>query len=478
MRLTSRPVLAFLIGLALIIAGFIFLLRGCLSRYDERFARTPLLLVENKGQQRLVSLVEYQRAVNYSRSGGMTRKTIRVTYYLQAHDVQTGAVTGSVKIKKGKAIKQYPVELIAASGPYAWLFAGELMAFDAFTLEKKADIAELEKENPGLKGLFPAERRYYAYRPGDRDILFTSTDGRIWKLDLVSLKATESTEDPGLTPAEQAVERLNKAVQANRDAQDSLYQQKSYRPARAYQAGQLDAATYRSLQAAYMKEREMLSKQRDSLYTALRQAEKQTRESSDLERKKEQLQRGNAGFDQLRVNQDTLAGQWWGLYTAAELQKAGGRFDWQSAYGETARRQLYTAPLSENREGEPEIRPENARPAALRSSYLQGGFLLDKNTALPVRLAGGERLIIHRDKLGREGSIQVSRVSGNAGTDRWTVNSGLAEWGDWLLTSQSLIILGSRHPELSSGENNRLLVIELNSGKTSVYDYFNDKLER
>lgn len=478
MRLTSRPALAFLIGLGLIIAGFIFLLRGCLSRYDERFAKSPVLLVENKGEQRLVSLVEFQRAVNYSRNGGMVRKSVRVTFYLQTHDVQTGAVTGSVKIKKGKAIKQYPVELIAAAGPHAWLFAGELMAFDAFTLEKKADIALLEKQNPALTGLFPAERRYYIYRPGDRDIHFTSTDGRGWKLDLVSLKATESSEDPGLSPAEQAVERLRKAVQANRDAQDSLYQQKSYRPAQAYRAGQLDAATYRALQASYMEERDELSKERDSLYTALQQAEKHNRESADLGRKKEQLQSGNTGFDQLRVNQDTMAGQWWGLYTAAELEKADGRFEWQSAYGETARRQLYFAPLSLNREGEPAIVRGSARPAPLRSSYLQGGFLLDKNTALPVRLAGGEWLIIHRDKLGREGSIQVSRVSGNAGTDKWTVNSGLAEWGDWILTAQSLLILGSRHPELSAGENNRLLVINLSSGKTAVYDYFSDKLEK
>lgn len=478
MRLTSRPTLAFLIGLVLIIGGFIFLLRGCLSRYDERFARNPLLLVEDNGRQQLVSLVEFQRAVNYSRSGGFVRKTVRVTFYLQTHDVKTGAVTGLVKVKKGKSIKQYPVELIAASGPHAWLFAGELMAFDAFTLEKKADIALLEKQNPFLTGLFPAERRYYTYRPGEPVIRFTSTDGRTWKLDLRSLKASETTEDPGLSALEQNVVALNKAIQANRAAQDSLYQQKNYRPSRAYQAGEMDAGSYRALQTRYMSERDQLSKERDSLYQALQQAEREKRESGDLDRKREQLQRGSIGFDQLRVNQDTAAGQWWGLYTAAEMEKTGGRVDHQTSYGETARRRLYFANLSRSRDREPEIQKGSARLAPLRNSYLQGGFLLDKKTAMPVQLAGNERLIIHRDKLGREGSIQVSRISGTTPDERWTVNSGLSDWGDWMLTSSYLILLGSRHPELSSGENNRLLIIDLNSGKTAAYDYFSDQLEK
>ena len=42
-----------------IVAGFIFLLRGCLSGYDERSAITPVLYFEKDGKAVVFSIVEY-----------------------------------------------------------------------------------------------------------------------------------------------------------------------------------------------------------------------------------------------------------------------------------------------------------------------------------------------------------------------------------------------------------------------------------
>ncbi|MEI9809658.1 MAG: hypothetical protein WDO16_18345 [Bacteroidota bacterium] len=60
------------------------------------------------------------------------------------------------------ARRQYhPVELMGAANKQAWVFMGELMAFDPFTLEEKADLELLQERNPQLKDRFPMERRFY-----------------------------------------------------------------------------------------------------------------------------------------------------------------------------------------------------------------------------------------------------------------------------------------------------------------------------
>ncbi|MBK8520678.1 MAG: hypothetical protein IPL54_07250 [Chitinophagaceae bacterium] len=51
--------------LAAVIAGFIFLLRGCMSRYDERSAITPVLFFEKADKGIVFSIIKYGKATSY-----------------------------------------------------------------------------------------------------------------------------------------------------------------------------------------------------------------------------------------------------------------------------------------------------------------------------------------------------------------------------------------------------------------------------
>ncbi len=158
MLLNARPVLGIILAAALIVIGFVYLLKGCLAKYDERFAKPPVLLFEKDGKSVVFAITEFQKTVSYSRKGGMVRKSVNTTYYIQTNDAATAEILAEKKVKKQREIKNHPVEIMGASGDNAWLFMNEPMAFDAFTLELKADKEVLEKKNPSLSGKFPPPR--------------------------------------------------------------------------------------------------------------------------------------------------------------------------------------------------------------------------------------------------------------------------------------------------------------------------------
>jgi len=83
-------------------------------------------------------------------------------------------------------------------------------------------------------------------------------------------------------------------------------------------------------------------------------------------------------------------------------------------------------------------------------------------------------LVVYKDKIGNEGKILMSRVN-EEGAIRWTFDTGLTDWIDWLYTGKQLFILGADKRELSSDQSNVLWCIDLTTGKASRYDYFTDK---
>lgn len=476
MRLTARPVIGIIIAAVLIVIGFVYLLKGCLAKYDERFAKPPVLLFEKNGKSVVFAITEFQKTVSYSRKGGMVRKSVNTTYYIQTNDAATAEMIAEKKVKKQREIKNHPVEIMGASGNNAWLFMNEPMAFDAFTLELKADKAAMEEKNPSLNGKLPDERRYYFFNPADKNIYFTAKDGTKWKLNTQTLMATQEEYDEDQSPLKQQIALLEKAEKKNREDQDSLYQQKNLRPSKQYAAGQITREEFGRIQKIYFEERTLLSKALDSLRVIKRMLEAQERSGQDLERAIKNLQRGSTGYYNLKINQDTVNGHWFGLYAKNEFDKLYNRMLHQSENDETARRQLYKSTVSRNSNGDWQIEKEKAALVDGNVSFLHGGFLLDKKTALPVHLAGPDAfLIIHKQEVGQKASILISRVT-LKGKILWTFNTKLADWLDWQVNSKQLIITGTNNEELSGNEANVLICIDLVNGKAVGYDYFKRKL--
>src|SRR5689334_20481085 len=112
------------------IAGFMFLLRSCLSRYDERSVISAPLLFEENGKTVVFSLVKFEKTTSYQQNAGFIRKSVNTSYTLQINDAGTADKLLEQPLKTHQEIKSYPVEIIGASKNLAWVFAGELMAFN------------------------------------------------------------------------------------------------------------------------------------------------------------------------------------------------------------------------------------------------------------------------------------------------------------------------------------------------------------
>lgn len=173
--------------LAAVVALFIFGLRSCLSKYDERSALPPALYFKKDSSSVLVSLVKFSKTNSYSESQGMIRKSVTNYYYIQNNDAVTGAKISSVEI--GDEIKHFPEKMLGTDGRNAWVFLNELLAFDAFSLQKVADIEIIEAKNPSLSGMMPLESNYYKFDDQLQAIIFTSNDGKEWLLDSKTLIA-------------------------------------------------------------------------------------------------------------------------------------------------------------------------------------------------------------------------------------------------------------------------------------------------
>lgn len=472
MRIGKLFVGGFLV-IALFVMGLLFLIRGCLSKYDERFALAPLLHFEKGNQSVLFSLVQNEKTTSYQQNGGMVSKSVNTTYLVQQNDAVSGAKTAIQQVKRHQDIKQFPVEVMGASEGLAWVFMGEPMAFDPFTLEKKADIAMLETKNPVLKGRFSNERRFYRFNTADKQLYFTATDGTKWKLNTTTLLASANNDDPEKSSWEVLIKQSEKLQELNRAAQDTLYAQRN--PGKLYSEGKISAQEFSQRQKGYYQLQAVLYKERDSLYAVMAALREQESVQRQLRSAIESLQRLKPSYSQIKTNQDTVAGKWYGLYAVNEWDKLYERVQYQGTYDETARGQFYTASYGPSRSGMAVIHKDSAVIKTPAQYFLNGGFLLNKTTALPIRLSNpAGYLVVHKDKIGNEGKILISRVN-EEGAVRWTFDTGLTDWVDWLYTPQQLFILGKDNPELSSDQSNVLWCIDLTTGKASRYDYFTDK---
>ena len=455
-----------LIFIILIIAGFFFLLKSCLSQFDERFAMPPILYFEKDGKAVVLALIQFQDVSNYSSKNGVTRKSIDAEYFLQSNDAITGTKIMDKYICNHAEINAYPVEIIGAADNKAWVFIGELMAFDPFTLEKVADTRSLEEKNPALKDKFPKERTYYVFDAQRQCIFITAKDGSKWKLDLNTLTAAEA---PAMDKSAEGAElaELNRIEEKSRLRFDSI----NASVTSLFKEGRINRTEYGNMLKNVQAERDVHYKLRDSLSSIKDALRNKQRTAEEKKRKLGHINRTISTYQFMRSNQDTLRGRWTGLYSAKEMAGLSDRFSDQGANDETERRQLYMSNY-DIRNGELTFVKQSARVIS-DEAFLHGGFLLDKKNAEPIRFRDAY-LILHKDQVGQEGKIIVSRLDYD-GKLMWSFNSGLKEWNDWILAGTRLIVLGSAHEELSSGECNVLWCIDLETGKAVMYDYFKDK---
>jgi hypothetical protein len=430
-------------------------------------ALPPSLFFQNGKQALIFSIVEYKKATSYSSGGAITTKTVSTTFYIQTNHAETGEKIAIKKIKHNSDIKNYPVKVMGGTAGRAWVFIGEPMAFDPFTLEKIADKKIIEEKNPWLKGKMPEQSQFYKYLQATDEIRITATDGIIYSLSANSLLAVALEENLMLQdPYEVNIKNteLNSENYNLYRVSNQLYSQRKMNP-----------SAYRDSSEAFEKRRRSYRQVTDSLEDLLRSLEAAKRNSNSRRSALENLNNSRAGFSNITVDADTFHGIWYGLKTPVTIDKINSRFNYQHMYGETDRNKLYSSGYKIQLKPGADIEFDKPRKIC-DSVFLQGGFLLDKKTALPIHTGQDHGFIIcHKEKVGNEGNMMISAVS-LTGEVGWTVNTGIKDLEDYLITPDRLVLFGADNKEIGSGEINLLLSIHLTTGKTITYDYFTDKL--
>ncbi|PZR24844.1 MAG: hypothetical protein DI535_20765 [Citrobacter freundii] len=471
MSFPVRLTFSIVLFMVFVVVGFMYLLRGCLSKYDER-SISPKVLYFEKGNNKVVfAVLQYDKATSYERSGGFVNKTVSTTYSIQINDAVTAEKLNEKEIKEHSDIKNHPVEIMGASGDHAWVFMSEPMAFDPFTLKTIAAVHDLEERNPALKGKFPEERRYYRFDNNDHNLYITAKDGSAWMIDGKTFVASQQEF------AEQGVDarirELEKMLKENARQRDSMLENNLRRPSRQLASKEIDMKTFKQLTGIFNQERARVDAQRDSLQKLLTELNESKREKEEFSRRAESLQ-DKFQFSQARLNGDTTDGKWIGLYSEKEMDELYENFSYRVAYDETARRRWYTSALKPGRNSDMVVDKENTQVSTCLEKYLDGGFLVDNTTGKPLRLPDGSRVVIYKNQIGNEGKIQLGKID-NKGVLKWSIDTGLTEWADYLFNGKQLIITARDNKELSGDECNILLLVNVENGKGEEFDYFEQR---
>ena len=199
----------------------------------------------------------------------------------------------------------------------------------------------------------------------------------------------------------------------------------------------------------------------------------------DRQRQIENFVTGSKSYTGICTAGDTMNGKWYGMLSSADLEKPDTRFQYRSVYTETARNKFYSAVVTVKDPSRKAVELLLAEPEKLSDAvYLQGGLLFDKATALPIHLSDDSGfLVCYKEKVGYQGNIMLARID-LKGTAKWSMNTKLSEFLDWIYTGKRLIILGVDNKELSSDEANLLMIIDLQNGTMITHDYFTDKMRK
>ena len=477
MLMMKRSAITITVIILALVAGFIFLLRGCLSAYDERSAQPPVLSFEKDGKSVIVAIVKDEEATSYKSSGGMTSKSVSVDYYLQTNDAVTGEKIKSKKIKDHSDVKNFPITMLGKGNGNAWMFIGEPLAYDPFTLEKIADKKIIEDKNPALKGKMPEQANFYKYNTSTDELVITATDGLKYLLSTATLLATPIDDDDIAKSPLQAKIKEFQNLQKYYNKLNESYYEKFRSFSTLYSDKQISYTTYLDSTKYFNRQNDKIRDIIDSLNTEVRDLEALKRMDDDRIRDIDNLEGNNKSFSSICSDADTMNGQWYGLKTATELEKMSPHFEHRNSYTETARNQLYTATITAKDPTKKVMELVIGEPEKLNAAvYLQGGFLLDKQTALPIHLTNEDGFIIaYKEKVGYEGFIILSRID-LKGNVKWTYNTNSKTLADWTYNGKSLIVLTTDNKELSSGDANVLSIINIQSGQVVVYDYFTDKM--
>lgn len=455
------------------IFGFVMLMKSCTDKYDQRFKISKGLVISTNDSPIYFTLVENRNTVSFRRGGGINYTQYNTTIWIYTFNIEEGTILKKKKIININKVKNHPIETWGVYDNNVWCFINQIRAYDAITLEEKVNLKILEEKNAFLKGKFPAEHQYYEPHSEDGYIKLTALDGLIYKLDLQTLLCTEWNEEENMNTSksyENQRKQIEKEIEENYQRNSQHYDD--------MKNNKISNKEYSKLNQEFYKKRDSLSKLSDSLYQLMNKTENDIRNQENYQRELKNLkEQSYFGIRTITILTDTIGENWFGLLSNDKYQTLSDYFRIESNYEETSRNTLYSGKLL------PIERNNSYRKIDLtsltqkgKSNYLQGGFLMDLNTARALRLKNPDGFyILHRDIIGDKGKLMISRIDLD-GKCLWTTNTELPiELQDYTINDQYIIFSAATNSDLTAGNANSIVFINRENGSMKVYNFMRRK---
>jgi hypothetical protein len=445
------------------IGGCVFLMRGCLSKYDEYYAFDEAQGFKSAKGEFVVFLKEHYKVNSYSSNGGSTNISGTPYYSLETRDASTLKLIKSTEFEKISDPTKNCPRIIGRDDHLIWIFQGKIMAFDALSHEMVCDKEKLEQMNADLKNNLPDEIDYYAYNYILGRLEITTKNAFHFQIS-GSFKAQRINENAGDEPKEisdlkAVVEKLENERKVSRDNPSN--------------------------------------KKFWELHDTIQKVESIIREKEDefrnIKEYNDKIQKSRKDgfddcYDQLcnSAISDTVI---YALLSDKELKQNSGNFHFARTYMDDVQRLLYQSGCSAiqksggfpSKSGCSAIQKSGGFPSSCKTSglkalnnnisFLNGGFLENKVNLKTIALDNPQSwLIISSKEVGRKSKLIIQRVT-TKGIPVWTKELPIINFSDMVLTDSKLLLFSNDGEKISSSDNsNWIFSIDLKNGEFKFLD--------
>jgi hypothetical protein len=433
----------------LVIGGCAFLMRGCLSQYDEYTQFDEAQGFHGQKGNVIVFLKEHFKVNSYSSGGGMTNISGTPYFSLETRDAATLKL---LKITEFEHLDN-PVlnrpKIIGCDNGEIWIYQGKLMAFDPYSHEKVCTSEKLEEINPVLKNNLPEDIKYYTYNYILGRLEITTKNAIHFQISN-TFKAQKITEiENNETPEIAQLKALVKSLETERT---------------------------NSSNTDYWKLHDTIYK----IESLIRDKEDEFRNNKDYNQKIQDSR--TRGFDYYynELGNSALSDSIiYMLLSEKELKENTNSFYFRRTYIDDVQKSIYQAKFNSisNSSGFPSnCKISDAEALNSNISFLNGGFLENKSNLKTIQLSNPQSwLIVSSKEVGNKSKLIIQRVNVQ-GISIWTKELPIINFSDLVLTDENLILFTNDGEKITdSSKCNLILSINLKTGDFVMVDLGNEK---
>lgn len=427
-----------------IIVGFVFLIRSCLSTYDEyTLEGNAYIFTQPAGN--LVTYIKGHFDVSYySQEGGVTNISGTHYYYLETRNALSLDLLKRTKLE-GKGAKMPAI--VGNSGKVLWIYDKQLKAFDPFTHTILCDENKLVQLNPALRGILPLEFHYYTY----------DYTGNCLEVFTKNASTFRIGNDFIATPV---VDNDNAKPKALTLLESKLKQCEAFRNSPIKQP---NGSHWRDTIEKIKKHIELL--------------EDTFQEQQEFRKRLNKIQEWQySSIDGIISNSSVQDSVVFALIPLREMDTTNTSLSVQHNFSADEQRFLCKAQVRKAEKSSGEYSWINVgKWSSINPShyFLNGNFLLDKRTLQPIVLHDPEGwLIVSVKEIGQNSPLLLHRVSTN-GKIQWSKELPITSLDDLLVVPGKAVVFCCKPSFVSDKRSHFLLSVDFQTGNYKIADLKN-----